>query len=452
MEKLISLCKRRGFIFPGSEIYGGLANSWDYGPLGAQMKMNIKTDWWHRTVETRDDMVGLDGAILMNPRVWEVSGHVESFSDPLVEDTVTHKRYRADHLVEEHLGISADGKSIAELTELIEIHGIRSPLDNLLSPPKQFNLMFETYVGKTEGDKSTVYLRPETAQAIFINFKNVALTSRKQLPFGIAQIGKAFRNEITPGNFTFRTLEFEQMEIEYFCEEAAWEEHFEIWNTWMRDWARGLGIDMERLHIEEIAPEKRAHYSKRTIDFEFDFPFGKKELWGLAYRTNFDLMNHQEASKQSLEYTDPADNKRKILPHVIEPSLGVDRTLLAILLSAYDEEEVGEGDVRTVMRFRPHISPYQVAVLPLSKKDNLVTPTKALFHNLLASFRAEYDESGSIGKRYRRQDEIGTPYCITFDFDSLEDEAVTVRDRDSMVQERVKIADLPVYIKGKMNV
>jgi glycyl-tRNA synthetase len=451
MEKLISLCKRRGFIFPGSEIYGGLANSWDYGPLGVQMKMNIKTDWWRRVVERRDDMVGLDGAILMNPRIWEASGHVANFTDPLVEDVVTRKRYRADHLVEEKLSINADGMSLYELGKLIEENKLKSPDGNALSAPKKFNLMFETAIGKTEGEKSAVYLRPETAQAIFVNFKNVVDTSRKRLPFGIAQIGKAFRNEITPGNFTFRTLEFEQMEIEYFCEEGDWEENFEKWSSWMREYAVSLGIAVEHLHAEEIAADKLAHYSKRTIDFEFDFPFGKKELWGLAYRTDFDLTTHQSASKQSLEYTDPADNKRKMIPHVIEPSMGVDRTLLAILLSAYHEEEVGEEDTRVVMKFRSHIAPYQVAVLPLSKKEELSIPARKLFDELLLSFRAEYDETGSIGKRYRRADEIGTPCCITFDFDSLEDSAVTVRDRDTMTQERVGLSELRSYLLSKIS-
>ena len=450
MEKLISLCKRRGFVFPGSEIYGGLANSWDFGPLGAQMRMNIKTDWWKRAVEMRDDMVGLDGAIMMNPKVWEASGHVSSFSDPLVEDLKTHKRYRADHLIEEALGKDVDGMPMEELAAIIKEHNLKSPEGNELSAPKQFNLMFETAIGKTEGEKSTVYLRPETAQAIFVNFKNVLETSRKRLPFGIAQIGKAFRNEITPGNFIFRTLEFEQMEIEYFVEEGEWETHFEAWNQWMEAWAKSIGVDMERFSRLEVEAEKLAHYSKRTIDFEFAFPFGSKELWGLAYRTDFDLKNHADASGENLQYSHPEDNKRKFIPHVIEPSLGVDRTLLAVLASAYDEEELDGGDVRTVMRFAPHIAPYQVAVLPLSKKDELVGPARELYETLLKNFRAEFDVTQSIGKRYRRQDEIGTPFCITFDFDSLGDGAVTIRDRDSMKQERVKIEDVQSYLLQKM--
>ncbi len=451
MEKIVQLAKSRGFIFPGSDIYGGLANSWDYGPLGAQMKMNIKRDWWKRVVESRPDMVGLDGAILMNPKVWEASGHVGGFTDPLVEDKKTHKRYRADHLIEAAVpGVSADGLKLDQLNALIKEHGIKSPDGNELTEVKTFNLMFETGIGKTEGEKSIVYLRPETAQAIFVNFKNVLETSRKRLPFGIAQIGKAFRNEITPGNFTFRTLEFEQMEIEYFVEEDGWEAAFESWKEWMLAWADSLGIDVARLHVVDIEKEKLAHYSKRTIDLEFAWPFGQKELWGLAYRTDFDLKQHAEHSGQTLEYTDPNDNKRKIVPHVIEPSMGVDRTLLAVLLSAYEEEQVAEGDARVVLRLKEHLAPYQIAVLPLSKKDELKAVADPLFANLGAKYRVDYDETQSIGKRYRRQDEIGTPYCITVDFDSLEDGAVTVRDRDSMKQERIKIAELDAYFAEKL--
>ncbi len=451
IENIVSLAKRRGFIFPGSEIYGGLANSWDYGPLGAQLKMNIKTDWWKQVVESRDDMVGLDGAILMNPKVWEASGHVAGFTDPLVEDVVTHKRYRADHFVEEKLGVDADGMPLEELAKLIEEHDIKSPDGNDLSPPKQFNLMFETALGKTEEDKDAVYLRPETAQAIFVNFKNVLDTARKRLPFGIAQIGKAFRNEITPGNFIFRTLEFEQMEIEYFTEADEWEQHFNVWVAWMEQWAESIGLDMDKLHQEDIPKDKLAHYSDKTIDFEFDFPFGTKELWGLAYRTDFDLTNHQEHSGQKLVYTDPNDNKRKIVPHVVEPSMGVDRTLLALLVSAYDEEEV-DGDTRTVLRFKSHMAPYQVAVLPLMKKDGLPEKGKEIFDMLQTQYRCEYDETGSVGKRYRRQDEIGTPFCVTIDYETLEDHAVTVRDRDSMGQERVTIDKLEKYFEEKIRI
>jgi len=422
MNTLVSLCKRRGFIFPGSEIYGGLANSWDYGPLGSQLKMNIKNDWWKRAVESRDDMVGLDGAILMNPKVWEASGHVETFSDPLVECKKCNKRYRLD-----------EGDTIEKCESCGEVGNF--------SKPKNFNLMFETSVGTIQDDSSKVFLRPETAQAIFVNFKNVLDTSRKRLPFGIAQIGKAFRNEITPGNYIFRTLEFEQMEIEYFVEESEWKKHFEDWTKWMEDWAKSIGIKMESLHKEEVPKDTLAHYSKRTVDFEFDFPFGKKELWGLAYRTDFDLKNHAENSKQKLEYTDPDDNKRKIVPHVVEPSMGVDRTLLAMLLSAYNEEDV-DGEKRVVMKFAPHMAPYHVAVLPLMKKDGLPEKAKEIFDSLLQDYRCEYDITGSIGKRYRRQDEIGTPLCVTVDHDTLESGSVTVRFRDTMEQEKVSVEEL----------
>ncbi len=451
MEKIMRLSKERGFIFPGSDIYGGLANSWDYGPLGSQMRMNVKKDWWKKVVEQRRDMYGLDGAIMMNPRVWEASGHTSSFTDPLVEDKVTHKRYRADHLIEAALpDVNADGLSVAELDRLITENNIKSPDGNELTPVKTFNLMFETGIGKTEGEKEAVYLRPETAQAIFVNFQNVLNASRARLPFGVAQIGKAFRNEITPGNFTYRTLEFEQMEIEYFCEESEWEQHFDAWQKWMADWGESIGIDASKLHPEDIDPEKLAHYSKRTVDFEFEYPFGKKELWGLAYRTDHDLKNHMEASGKSLEYTDPNDNARKIIPHVIEPSMGVDRTILAIMLSAYDEEEV-DGDTRVVMRFKPHIAPYQVAVLPLSKKPELQKIAQKLSDDLSSVARVTYDETQSIGRRYRRQDEIGTPYCVTIDFDTIDDQAVTIRDRDTMQQDRVKIDELSAYLAQKLS-
>jgi glycyl-tRNA synthetase len=449
MEKIVQLCKTRGFVFPGSEIYGGMANSWDYGPLGAQLRRNIKNDWWKRAVEARVDVVGLDGSILTNPRVLESSGHLAKFDDPMVEDLVTHKRYRADHLIEPVVGGSLDGKTPVELTALIAEHGIKSPDGNKLGEVKSFNLLFETGRGKTEETKSTVYLRPETAQAIFPNFRNVLESTRKRLPFGIAQIGKAFRNEITPGNFIFRTLEFEQMEIEYFCEADEWEVHFEKWRVWMTDWAKSIGLAMDRFHEEEIDEESRAFYSERTIDFEFDFPFGKKELWGLAYRTDHDLKSHQEGSGQKLEYTDPNDQSRKFLPHVIEPSQGVDRTLLALLVSAYTEEEVNES-TRVVMKFKPQIAPYHIAVLPLQRKDELTNKAQEVRDQLLSQFRVDYDVTQSIGKRYRRQDEIGTLFCVTIDFESLEDGQVTVRDRDTMEQERIAITHLDDYFRQKL--
>ncbi len=446
MEKIVQLCKTRGFVFPGSEIYGGMANSWDYGPLGAQLRRNIKNDWWKQAVEMRIDVVGLDGSILTNPRVLESSGHLAKFDDPMVEDLVTHKRYRADHLIEPVVGISLDGKTPEELTALVAEHGIKSPDGNALGEVKSFNLLFETGRGKTEETKSTVYLRPETAQAIFPNFRNVLESTRKRLPFGIAQIGKAFRNEITPGNFIFRTLEFEQMEIEYFCEAEEWEVHFEKWRAWMTDWAKSIGLAMDRFHEEEIDEVSRAFYSKRTIDFEFDFPFGKKELWGLAYRTDHDLKSHQEGSGQKLEYTDPDDQSRKFLPHVIEPSQGVDRTLLALLVSAYTEEEVGDS-IRVVMKFKPHIAPYHIAVLPLQRKGELTDRAQEVRDQLLKDFRVDYDVTQSIGKRYRRQDEIGTLFCVTIDFESLEDGQVTVRHRDTMEQERIAITHLQDYLQ-----
>ncbi len=449
MDSLISLCKRRGFIFPGSEIYGGLANSWDYGPLGAQLKKNIKDFWWKTFVQMREDMVGFDGAILMNPRVWEASGHVATFHDPLVEDVVTHKRYRADHLLEE-VGVNPTGMTIDQMGEAIQEKKLKSPEGNELSAPRQFNMMFQTTIGPVQKEnENIVYLRPETAQAMFVNFKQVAMTTRKRLPFGIAQIGKAFRNEITPGNFIFRTLEFEQMEIEYFIEEKDWNTIFEQWTKDIENFARGIGVDTTKIHHFEVPDADRAHYSKRTIDFMFDFPFGQKELWGMAYRTDYDLNAHQTASKQSLEYTDPDDNKRKFIPHVIEPSFGVDRTFLALMASVYHEETVAEGDTRIVLKFLPHMAPYQVAVLPLMKKDGMSEKAKELYRELLKDFRVEYDEAGSLGKRYRREDEIGTPYCVTIDYETLEDQAVTVRDRDTMQQERIKIDELKNYLQTK---
>ncbi|MFA5995272.1 MAG: glycine--tRNA ligase [Patescibacteria group bacterium] len=429
LEKILALCKQRGFVFPGSAIYGGLANTWDYGPLGAQLRMNIKRAWWQAVVEQRADMVGLDGAILMNPKVWEASGHVATFHDPLVECKQCKQRFRADQIGSRDVvcNVSTCPNCGGELTA-----------------PRNFNLMFQTSIGPVQEEGSKVYLRPETAQAMFVNFKNVLNSTRARLPFGIAQIGKAFRNEITPGNFIFRTLEFEQMEIEYFMEEPDWQIHFTAWQDWMKAWAKQIGIDTTKLHELEVPAEERAHYSKRTVDFEFDFPFGRKELWGLAYRTNFDLTNHQKQSGEKLEYTDPEDNKRKFIPHVVEPTFGVDRTLLALLISAYAEEAVN-GETRTVLRFTKTMAPYQIAILPLSKKTELTNIAKPLFNQLVKRWRCDYDETQSIGKRYRRQDEIGTPYCVTIDFDSLTDQAVTVRERDSMQQVRLPLKQLEPY-------
>jgi glycyl-tRNA synthetase len=419
MEKIISLCKRRGFVYPGSEIYGGLANSWDYGPLGTELKKNIKDLWWNRFVRQRDDMVGIDAALIMNPKVWEASGHVGNFSDPLVECRTCHNRWRADQL---------EGKCPncggVEFTEA-----------------KQFNLMLKTFLGPSEEQANAAYLRPETAQAMFVDFKNVINTNRVRPPFGIAQMGKAFRNEITPGNFIFRTREFEQMEIEYFVKENEWEQHFEHWRTEMLRWLEDLGVDMSKVHEHEISEADRAFYSKRTIDFEFDYPFGQKELYGLAYRTDYDLSQHEKASGENLKFRDPETNE-EYLPHVIEPTWGVDRTVLVTLLSAYTEE--GEGDAkRVVLKLKPKLAPYKAAVFPLLKnKPELVEKARAIYDALRMEFPVAWDDRGNIGKRYLTQDEIGTPHCITVDFETLEDGAVTVRDRDTKEQKRVPIADL----------
>ncbi len=434
MDKIVNLAKKRGFIFPGSEIYGGLANSWDYGPLGVELKNNIKNSWWKRFVHGRLDMTGIDAALIMNPKVWKASGHLETFSDPLVECKNCHSRFRADHI-----DLAKACKNCGKKDQMTE--------------PAAFNLMFKTFLGPKEDAAAEVYLRPETAQAIFADFASVLQTSRKRLPFGVAQIGKAFRNEITPGNFIFRTREFEQMEIEYFVRPDEWKEHFESWLKELHDWIDYCGIDSGRVHDLEVPGAELAHYSERTVDIEFDFPFGRDELYGLAYRTDFDLKNHSEHSGKDLLYTDPMSGE-KFIPHVIEPSLGVDRTLLAVLLSAYTEEEVraadGEVAARTVMKFPKHLAPFKVAVLPLSKKPELREVAVPLAEKLLKQFNVDYDETQSIGKRYRRQDEIGTPYCVTVDFDSLTDHAVTVRDRDTMKQERVAIAEIEGYLAERL--
>jgi len=439
MEKIVSLAKQRGFVYPGSEIYGGLQNSWDFGPLGAQMKFNIKNAWWKRFVQSRGDMVGVDAAIVMNPRVWQVSGHTGSgFSDPLVECKKCHERFRADQI-----DINAPCPTCRA--------------ENTFTQPRQFNILMKTFLGAVEGEKSEVYLRGETAQGMFVNFKNILDSTRRKLPFGIAQIGKAFRNEITPGNFIFRTREFEQMEIEYFISKPksdnGWQVYFEEWRKLMHQWINDLGIKQNEIHELEVAKEDLAHYSKRTIDFEYDFPFGTKELYGLAYRTDFDLRNHGENSGVSFKYKD-LETGEEYYPHVIEPTFGVERSLLAAMCSAYTEEEVetasGEKDIRVVMRFPKWLSPIKVAVLPLSKKEELSSVAEKIVNELRSEFVADYDETQSIGKRYRRQDEIGTPYCVTVDFDSLTDNRVTVRDRDTMKQERILIAELKDYLKAKL--
>ena len=435
MEKLVSLCKRRGFIFPGSEIYGGLANSWDYGPLGVELKNNIKKLWWKKFVQQRDDMVGIDAALMMNPKVWQASGHISNFSDPLIECKKCHTRFRAD---------TFDQKQCPNCkgTEF--------------TAAKEFNLMFKTFMGPAEEEANIVYFRPETAQAMFVDFPQVLETSRQRIPFGIAQVGKAFRNEITPGNFIFRTREFEQMEIEYFIKESDWQKYFEYWLEQMKSWLSDIGVDASKLHYIDIPDGERAHYSKRTVDIEFDYPFGQKELYGIAYRSNYDLNQHQNASKKDLEYRDP-ESGEKFLPHVIEPTFGVDRTFLAVLLSAYTEIEGGRStttesikETEVFLKLDKKIAPVKIAVLPLSKKDEVSKPAKELANRLRKYWYVQYDETGSIGKRYRRQDEIGTPYCVTYDFDSLEDKKVTVRDRDTMLQERVALDDLEKYFKERL--
>jgi glycyl-tRNA synthetase len=453
MEKIISLCKRRGFVFPGSEIYGGLANSWDYGPYGVTLKNNIKQLWWKRFVSDRDDMVGLDSSLLLNTKVWEASGHLGHFTDPLVEDKKTHERYRLDHLLEEQ-GISVAGLDFDAMAAKMKELGLKSPKGNELTEPKQFNMMMKTHLGPTGDESSAAYFRPETAQGIFINFKNVVETARKKLPFGVGQIGKAFRNEITPGNFIFRTREFEQMEIEYFIPEpkddAEWQAHFEAWKQAIISWIKELGIDYEtQIHELDVPKDELAHYSKKTIDFEFHYPFGVKELYGLAYRYDFDLNSHK------LDYVD-AEGK-KYVPHVIEPSMGVERTLLAVLLSAYKEEVTAEasGDEseasRVVLKLPVALAPVKVAVFPLLKnKPDLVAKAREVYDTLRKTWPCEFDDNGNVGKRYRRQDEIGTPFCITVDFDTLENNEVTVRDRDTMKQEHVSISNLETYLRERL--
>ena len=456
MEKLVALCKNRGFVFAGSEIYGGLANTWDYGPLGVEMKNNIKKAWWKKFVQESPYNVGLDAAILMNPQTWVASGHLGGFSDPLMDCRECKERFRADKLIEDYcaetgttLSKPIDAFTQAEMKDFIEEHNIPCPScgKHNFTDIRQFNLMFKTFQGVTEDAKNTVYLRPETAQGIFVNFVNVQRTTRKKLPFGIGQIGKSFRNEITPGNFIFRVREFEQMELEFFCQPGTDIEWFAYWRSFCKNWLLSLGMTEEHLRLRDHDPEELCFYSKATTDFEFLFPFGWGELWGVADRTDYDLTQHQNTSGKDLTYFDPDKNERYI-PYVIEPSLGVERSFLAFLCDAYDEEEIGEGDIRTVLRLHPALAPFKAAVLPLSKK---LSDKAVEIHNELAKyFPTDFDETGSIGKRYRREDEIGTPFCITYDFDSENDGCVTVRDRDTMQQERIKIADLREYIEKKL--
>ena len=454
MEKIVSLCKRRGFIFPGSEIYGGLANTWDYGPYGVELKNNVKKLWWKYFVQDREDMVGVDASILMNPRVWEASGHITSFSDPLMDCKKCHERVRGDKLLEEKLGIEGvAGKSLKQISELVKTHKIQCPKCQAIdwTEARSFNLMFKTYQGVIEDAAAMVYLRPETAQGIFVNFKNVQQTTRKRLPFGIGQIGKAFRNEITPGNFTFRTREFEQMEIEYFVAEKDWKKIYDTWREEMNKFfVQELGFKKENMRWRQHDKEELSHYSKETWDVEYQFPFSWGELWGIAYRTDFDLKQHEKFSGEKLEYLDPETNE-KLVPHCIEPTFGVDRTVLVALLEAYDEDSAGD-EKRIVMRFPPKLAPVKAAILPLIKKEKLPEVARKMFENLKKHFVVEYDDSGSIGKRYRRHDELGTPFCFTVDFQTVEDETVTVRDRDSMKQERIKISDVSEFLKEKLGI
>ncbi len=453
MEKLVSLCKRKGFIYQGSEIYGGLAGTWDFGPLGVALKQNIKSLWWARFVQNRDDMYGVDAAILMNPAAWEASGHVAGFADPLVEDLETKKRYRADHLLEA-AGVDPKGMKAADMDALIKEKGVKSPDGNALGDVRQFNMMLKTHVGAIEDDTSVSYLRPETAGGMFVNFKNVVDSFHPKLPFGLAQIGKAFRNEIAPRDFIFRLRELEQMEIEYFVKPGEWEAAFEELRKEMWEYTRDIGLAQEKVHELEVAAEDRAHYSKRTIDFEFDYPFGRKELYGLAYRTDFDLSAHQARSGKDLSYFDE-ETKERLVPHVVEPSFGVDRAVLAVLADAYAEDELG-GEPRVFLRLAPAVAPFLVCVSPLLKnKPQLVEKAKEVRAQLRAAFpgRVAYDDNGNIGKRYRRQDEIGTPYCVTVDFDTVEGkdnplDTVTLRHRDSGEQERVAIADLAAKLRA----
>ncbi|MEF9839430.1 MAG: glycine--tRNA ligase [Lachnospiraceae bacterium] len=455
MDKVVALAKSRGFVYPGSEIYGGLANTWDYGNLGVELKNNVKRAWWQKFIMQNPYNVGVDCAILMNPQTWVASGHLGGFSDPLMDCKECKERFRADKIIEEYaykngieLGESVDAWSKEQMKAYIEEKGIVCPScgKQNFTEIREFNLMFKTFQGVTEDAKNVVYLRPETAQGIFVNFKNVQRTSRKKIPFGIGQVGKSFRNEITPGNFIFRTREFEQMELEFFCEPDTDLEWFAYWKKFCLDWLFSLGLKEEEIRARDHEAEELSFYSKATTDVEFLFPFGWGELWGIADRTDYDLSQHQEVSKQDMSYFDD-EKKLKYVPYVIEPSLGADRMVLAFLCNAYDEEELEGGDIRTVMRFHPALAPVKIGILPLSKKLN--EGADKIFAELSKKYYCEFDDRGNIGKRYRRQDEIGTPFCITYDFESEEDGAVTVRDRDTMVQERIKIEELDAYFAKK---
>jgi glycyl-tRNA synthetase len=447
LEDIVSLCKRRGFIFPGSEIYGGLSGTWDYGPLGAQLKRNIVNEWLKYFVDDWDDMYLIDSAVLMNPKVWKASGHTETFNDPLIEDVKTKKRYRLDHLLAENGVEGVDAMNLEQMAQIIKDKGIKSPDGNDLGSPALFNMMFKTHVGPVEDEESIAYLRPETAQGMFTNFKNIVDSFYPDLPFGIAQVGRSFRNEISPGNFIFRLREFDLMEFEYFIRAEDWEKYFEKWRTDMFGWFEKLGLDEDKIQEHEVPAEDRAHYSKRTTDFHYDFPsLGFQELTGLAYRTDFDLSNHQKESGKNLEYR-PKDGSEPFIPHVIEPTFGVDRHVMAVLSNAYTVDEIG-GEKRTVLKLPHHLAPVICAVSPLLKnKKELVDKAQGIFNELKKTHKnITWDDNGNIGKRYRRQDEIGTPYCVTIDFTTLEDDTVTIRDRDTTEQQRVNIQEIANFI------
>ena len=454
MEKLVALCKSRGFVYPGSEIYGGLANAWDYGPLGVELKNNVKKAWIKKFVQESKYNVGLDAAILMNPKTWIASGHVGGFSDPLIDCKNCKTRHRADKLIEDwahenNKDMVADGMTDEEMINFIKENNIVCPKcgEQNFTPIRKFNLMYKTYQGVTEDSSSEIYLRPETAQGIFVNFKNVLRTTRRKLPMGIGQVGKSFRNEITPGNFIFRIREFEQMELEFFCKPGTDMEWFEYWRAFCKNWLLNLGMKEEKIRLRDHSPEELCFYSKGTTDIEFAFPFGWGELWGIADRTDYDLKQHAQYSGEDFTYLDQ-ETGEKFVPYCVEPSLGCDRVTLAFLCNAYEEQEIAEGDVRTVLHLHPALAPYKVAVLQLSKK--LSEKAEEVYAKLSKNFMCDYDEAGSIGKRYRREDEIGTPYCVTIDFDTLEDECVTIRDRDTMEQVRVKIDELENWINEKV--
>ena len=450
LDMIVNLCKNRGYVFPGSEIYGGLANSWDYGPLGVEFKNNVKKAWLKKFVQESPYNVGLDAAIIMNPQTWVTTGHVAGFSDPLLDCRACKARHRADKLIgDEHPEVNVDAMSFDEMDAFIAAHeDVVCPVcgKHDFTPIRKFNLMFKTAIGVTEDSSSTCYLRPETAQGIFVNFANIQRTTRRKLPFGVCQVGKAFRNEITPGNFTFRTREFEQMELEFFCEPGTDMEWFQYWRGFCRDWLLSLGIKEDEMRLRDHSPEELCFYSKGTTDIEFLFPFGWGELWGIADRTDYDLTQHANTSGEDMTYFDD-EKKEKYIPYVIEPSLGADRVVLAFLCAAYDEEELDGGDMRTVLRFHPALAPVKIGVLPLSKKLN--EGAEKIYAELSKKYNCEFDDRGNIGKRYRRQDEIGTPFCVTYDFDSETDGCVTVRFRDSMEQERVAIKDLDAYFADK---